>query len=106
MAEITKERQGQLVRKAFEVLSRHPDGLPAREVIGRVEKELGLTPFEQSFYPSNPNVRRFERRRAYEQFQTPEAFMREAWVEHYSGIPEEQRSLLPLRTVRFLAPSE
>jgi len=28
------------------------------------------------------------------------------WVEHYSDIPEEQRSLLPLRTVRFLAPSD
>jgi restriction system protein len=106
MAEITKERQGLLVRKAFEILSRHADGLPARDVIARVEKELGLTPFEQSFYSSNPSVRRFEKiirfstissvkagwllkekgrwiltesgRRAYEQFQTPEAFMREA----------------------------
>jgi restriction system protein len=106
MAEITKERQGLLVRKAFEILSRHADGLPARDVIARVEKELELTPFEQSFYSSNPSVRRFEKiirfstissvkagwllkekgrwiltesgRRAYEQFQTPEAFMREA----------------------------
>jgi restriction system protein len=52
MAEITPERQGQLVRKAFEVLMRHPDGLPAREVIAQVEKELGATPFEQSYYPN------------------------------------------------------
>ena len=38
MAEITRERQGQMVRKVFEVLMRHPDGLPAREVIAAVER--------------------------------------------------------------------
>jgi restriction system protein len=61
MAEITKQRQGQLVRKVFEILMHQPDGLPAHEVIARVEKELGATPFEQSTYASNPHVRRFEK---------------------------------------------
>ena len=61
MAEITRQRQGQLVRKAFEILLRHPDGLPARDVIAQVEKELGATPFEQTTYPNNPKARRFEK---------------------------------------------
>jgi len=28
------------------------------------------------------------------------------WVEHYGKIPEEERNLLPLKTIHFLAPSE
>lgn len=61
MAEITRERQGQLVRKGLEVLLSSPEGLPAREVIRRVEESLGLTPFEKSYYATNPKVRRFEK---------------------------------------------
>jgi restriction system protein len=106
MAEITKQRQGELVRAAFEFLRDHLDGMPAREVIAHVERSVGLTPFEQSFYPSNPNLRRFEKivrfstissvkagwlvkdkgrwiltdagRAALDQYRSPEAFMREA----------------------------
>lgn len=107
MAEITRQRQGQLVRKAFEVLMEYPEGLPAREVIARVEKELGPTPFEQSHYASNPRIRRFDKilrfstigpvkagwlvkqrgqwlltdagRRAYSQFRDPVEFRREIY---------------------------
>src|SRR5262245_55803277 len=61
MAEITKQRQGQLVKKAFEVLMEHPEGLPAHEVIARVEQQLGASPFEKTTYASNPKVRRFEK---------------------------------------------
>jgi hypothetical protein len=32
--------------------------------------------------------------------------MFDLWVEHYHRIPEDYRSLLPLRTVHFLAPVE
>jgi restriction system protein len=106
MAEITRERQGQMVRKAFEILNEHPEGLPAREVIARVERDLGLTPFESSHYPTNPRVRRFDKiirfstiaavkagwlvkekgrwtlteagQAAYRQFRDPESFMRES----------------------------
>jgi len=95
-----------MVRKAFEILSRHPEGLPARDIIGRVERGLGATAFEQSFYPKNPRARRFDKilrfstipavkagwmvkekgrwvltetgRRAYAQFKTPAEFMRES----------------------------
>ncbi len=106
MADMTRERMGQLARKAFEVLLEHPEGLPAREVIAQVEHRLPLTPFEQGFYPRHPSVRRFEKtlrfstigavkagwlikekgswtltdqgRQAYKEFPDPMAFFRES----------------------------
>jgi restriction system protein len=106
MAEITRERSGQLMRKVFELLTKHPDGLPAREAVAGVEREVELTDFERTFYPKNPTVRRFEKivrfstigpvkagwmtkshgvwaitdtgRRAYAEIRDPAAFMREA----------------------------
>jgi restriction system protein len=95
-----------MVRKVFEILLEHPDGLPAKEVLDRVEKSLVLTDFEKSNYPNRPNVRRFEKtvrfasiphvkagwlvksrgrwsvteegKQAYRQFKDPEQFDREA----------------------------
>ena len=61
MAEITKLRLGQMVRKTLEILAKFPDGLAARDVISRVEKELGPTPFERSTYPNSPGIRRFDK---------------------------------------------
>lgn len=61
MAEITRERQGQMVRTAFQVLIDHGEPLPARQVIAEVEKRLPLTEFEASDYPNRPGVRRFEK---------------------------------------------
>ena len=61
MAEITVERLGEIVRKVFEILMRHPDGVPARVVLETLSREIALTDFEKSFYPSRPNVRRFEK---------------------------------------------
>jgi len=106
MAEITRKRVGELLRKVFEVLIEHPDGLPAKEILQRVEKFLVLTDYEKSNYPTRPNVRRFEKivrfstittvkagwlvktkgrwtlteegRQAYRSFQDPEKFAREA----------------------------
>jgi restriction system protein len=106
MAEITRKRQGELVRGVFEVLRDQPDGLPASEVMKSVEERVPPTPFEQSTYPSQPNVRRYgkiirfatiasvkagwlvknkgqwslteEGRAAYEAFPDPEAFLRES----------------------------
>jgi len=105
MAEITIKRTGQLARKVFEILMKHPEGLPARKVIETVESELPLTDFEKSFYPNRPHVRRFEKivrfstigpvkagwlvknkgiwsvtdegRQAFESFSDPAAFMEE-----------------------------
>lgn len=61
MAEITLKRMGELVRKVIEVLKEHPEGLPAKEVLKQVEGRIALTAFEQSMYPNNPTVRRFEK---------------------------------------------
>ncbi len=61
MAEITKERKGQIQKAVLEVLEQMPDGCQAKEVISKVSSTLILSPFEQSTYPSNPNVRRFDK---------------------------------------------
>ncbi|MBS0149851.1 MAG: Mrr restriction system protein [Nitrospira sp.] len=61
MAEITSKRRGELVQKVIEILKEHPEGLQAKEVLKLVEGSLALTPFEQSTYPNNPTVRRFEK---------------------------------------------
>lgn len=61
MAEITMKRRGELVRKVIEVLKDHPEGLQAKDVLKRVEDSITLTSFEQSTYPNNPSVRRFEK---------------------------------------------
>ena len=61
MAEITKKRSGELVRKVIEVLKEHPEGLQAKDVIKQVGDSITLTSFEQSTYPNNPTVRRFEK---------------------------------------------
>ena len=61
MAEITRKRSGELVRGVFQLLSPHQEGLPAREVLARMEGVVPPTPFEASTYPSRPGVRRYER---------------------------------------------
>jgi restriction system protein len=61
MAEITRRRSGELVRGVFEILLAHPDGLPAKEVLKRIEGNVPPTPFEASDYPNTPGVRRYER---------------------------------------------
>lgn len=107
MAEITKRRKGELVRAVFKVLLDASDGLPAAEVLRRVEQIVPPTPFEQEDYPKRPGTRRFEKiirfstitstkagwllksdgrwsvtplgRDAYNKYPTPEAFIDEAW---------------------------
>lgn len=61
MAEITRQRQGEMVRKAFEILLTRPEGLPAKQVLATVADQLTLSPFEASDYPNHPGVRRFEK---------------------------------------------
>lgn len=108
MAEITRKRSGELVRGVFRILLEHPDGLPAKEVLQRLEAVVPPTGFEQSTYPNpdRPNVRRYEKivrfstiaavkagwlvknkgswsltdegRAAFEHFKDPESFQREA----------------------------
>lgn len=46
MAEITRKRQGELVRGALEILAQHPDGLHVTEVLTNLEVAVPPTPFE------------------------------------------------------------
>lgn len=61
MAEITRRRQGELVRGVFKILIDHPDGMQAKDVLGQLETMVRPTPFEATCYPDRPNVRRFEK---------------------------------------------
>ena len=61
MGEITAQRRGELVRGVFQVLLDKPDGLPAKNVLKRLETVVPPTPFELEDYPKRPGVRRFEK---------------------------------------------
>jgi restriction system protein len=106
MAEITRSRVGELMRGVIKILQDHPDGLPAKEVLQRLEQVVPPTGFENSDYPKRPGVRRFEKmarfatigpvkagwivkgkgrwyvteegKKAFDQFQDPAMFAREA----------------------------
>jgi restriction system protein len=45
----------------FTILKNHPEGLPAKEILKLLEKEVPPTKFESSTYPSRPDIRRFEK---------------------------------------------
>ena len=106
VAHITPRRQGELVRGVFLILKDAPEGLPAAEVLKRLELAVPPTPFESTFYDSSPNTRRYGKivrfstigpvkagwmiketgqwsltddgRKAYEQFSDAEAFYLES----------------------------
>lgn len=61
MPEITRKRVGELVRGVFEILVENPDGLPVKTVLGRLEKAVPPTDFENSTYPNRPDVRRYDK---------------------------------------------
>ncbi len=104
MAEITRRRTGELVRKLFEILVTHPEGMKAKDALAALAAAIPLTPYEQGSYGAG--VRRFDKivrfatigtvkagwftkvkgtwtvteigRRALAQFPDPEAFFRES----------------------------
>lgn len=59
MAEVTKARTGFLIRKLFEILHSHPDGLRAAKVLEILANQIQLTPYEAGDFESGG--RRFER---------------------------------------------
>jgi restriction system protein len=105
MAEITRKRIGELQRGVFKILLDHREGLPANEVLERLEQIVPPTDFERSDYPNRPGVRRFEKivrfatiapvkagwlvkskgrwtvtdegKKAYQEFEDPEKFVKE-----------------------------
>lgn len=52
MAEITRRRTGEFLRKLFEILLPQPDGLPAREALEQLQKRVTLTEYEAGSYES------------------------------------------------------
>ena len=105
MAEITRRRCGELLRRLFELLMASPDGLQARVALERLAASVQLTEYEAGVYEST-GTRRFEKivrfatvdcvkagwflkvkgtwsitdagRSAYAKYSDPEAFYREA----------------------------
>lgn len=60
MAEITTKRIGEIQQATLKLLSQHPEGLQAKDVIARCAEMLTLSPFEKSSYPDRPRSRRFD----------------------------------------------
>lgn len=61
MAEITRKRQGELIRGVFSLLISAPEGMPAKEVLAKLEQVVPPTDFENSEYPNRPGLRRYEK---------------------------------------------
>lgn len=59
MAEITRRRTGELLRKLFEILIQHPDGMQAREALDALASSVQLTDHEKGSY--RIGGRRFEK---------------------------------------------
>jgi len=59
MAEITRRRVGELQRAVLKILFEQPEGLPAKEVLKRMEQVVPPSEFEKSDYPNRPGVQRF-----------------------------------------------
>jgi len=58
MAEVTRRRTGEFLRKLFEILMPHPDGMQARDALAALDKAVTLTEYESGTYESGG--RRFD----------------------------------------------
>jgi restriction system protein len=52
MPDVTRRRTGEFIRKLFEILMPHPDGLQAREALAALREKVQLTEYEQGSYES------------------------------------------------------
>lgn len=59
MADVTRRRQGELLRLLFAVLAPHPDGMRASDALELLAQRVTLTPHEAGTYESG--ARRFEK---------------------------------------------
>jgi restriction system protein len=59
VAEITRQRTGELLRKLFEILKQAPEGLPAKDAMAQLEHSVKLSPYEAGIYESGG--RRFDK---------------------------------------------
>src|SRR5207302_832116 len=58
MAEVTRRRTGEFLRKLFEILMPHPDGLLGRDALAKLQSHVKLTDYEAGNYESGKQ--RFE----------------------------------------------
>lgn len=61
MAEITRQRRGEVLRGVFAELLDKPDGLPVQELISRVRRLVPPTTFEKSEYENTPGAVRYDK---------------------------------------------
>lgn len=59
MPDVTIRRNGEFVRRLFEILQSYPEGLQAKDALGKLAESVSLTDFEKGYYPSGS--RRFEK---------------------------------------------
>lgn len=59
MADTSRERTGEFVKKLFEILMSHPEGLQAKAALEQLEKRLTLTEYEAGSYSNG--ARRFDK---------------------------------------------
>jgi restriction system protein len=57
MAEITVQRTGELLRKLFEILFSHPEGMRAGDALAELKKSVKLTDYEKGEYASGGGTR-------------------------------------------------
>ena len=50
-----------MLRGIFKVLRNYPDGLQAKDVLSKIEAVVPPTDFENSNFPKNPHIRRYEK---------------------------------------------
>ena len=76
------KRGGELLKGVFQILAKEPNGLPAKEVLRKLEVQVPPTPFEAEDYPKHPGVRRYEK---VVRFNTV-ASVKAGWLEKSKGI--------------------
>lgn len=52
MPDVTRKRTGELLRRLFEILKQHPDGMPARDALAALEGAITLTEYEKGTFAS------------------------------------------------------
>lgn len=81
MADLDRQRRGELLRTVFDVLADHQQGIRARDALAEVERRLPLTEFEAANYPGT-DIRRFEKT---VRFQTINA-VKAGWMAKEAGV--------------------
>jgi hypothetical protein len=56
MAEIAPKQIGEFVRKEFEILLDHPDGMPAKGILSQLGKSLTLTEYDLQLHVAATNI--------------------------------------------------